>query len=710
VVGSIILVALLALSITVFARRVLLLYRLIRLGQPVDRFHDIGRRLEFEATVVLGQGKLLQRTLPGLMHAFIFWGFLVLLTTIVEAVGQIADRDFVIPLIGDTPVLNLVQDLFAGLVLVGIGIAFYIRKIQRPERFVGSHLREADYILLWIAGIIVTLFGIKSTAIALAGGYGGQIPDLPRPDALANAGWYFISNPISNLWGGLGPDALSTLNYAFLWAHVLLILGFLAYIPYSKHLHIVTSAFNVFFSNTKPRGTLRPVRIDLEALETSEEMPVLGAATLEDLTWKEALDLYACTECGRCQHVCPAWNTGKPLSPKLLIMNLRDHLFEDGPRILAAKQRGEGEYEKVPLNPDVVDDEVVWACVTCGACMQECPVNIEHVDHIVDMRRNLVMAESRFPAEAGTLLRNLESASNPWGMSQSQRGDWARGLDVPVADGTAPEYLYWVGCAGSFDDRAKRISRALSQALVKAEVDFAILGPDELCTGDPARRIGNEYLFQMLAEQNVGTLNARGVRKIVANCPHCFNTLRNEYPEYGGTFEVMHHTQLLARLIEEGRLRPTEEVRTLLTYHDPCYLGRHNGVYGEPRRVLQAVPGLRTVEMERHRERAFCCGAGGSRMWLEEHLGKRINRERTEEAVATGAETLGVGCPYCMIMLDDGSRDKGGPIEVLDVAQVVARSVGAEASPPAAGNTGTGSPGEDSSPGRDGGAERDASQ
>jgi len=662
VTGAIVLAVLLVVAVGVFAGRCLLLYRLIRLGQPVSRFDDIGKRIELETTVVLGQRKLLQRALPGVMHAFIFWGFLVLLTTIVEAMGQIASRSFRLPLIGESAGLNFIQDLFALLVLVGIGIAFYIRKVMRPDRFEGSHLREADYILLWIAAIILTLFGIKSTAIA-AGMTGHH-------------SWAFLSNGLSHLWAGLSPSTLSTLNYAFLWAHVVLILGFLVYIPYSKHLHIITSEFNVFFSNTKPRGTLRPLKIDLEALESSDEMTSLGAATLEDLTWKEGLDLYACTECGRCQSVCPAWNTGKPLSPKLLIMNLRDHLFDQGPKILQAKGTGE-DYERIPLNPDVVDDEVVWSCVTCGACMQECPVNIEHIDHIVDMRRNLVMAESRFPAEAGTLLRNLEGANNPWGMQQSERADWTNALDfeVPVMNGTAPEYLYWVGCAGSFDERARKISQAVARVLRKAGVDFAILGPRELCTGDPARRMGNEYLFQMLAEQNVETMNGAGVRTVIVNCPHCFNTLRNEYPAYGGEYQVLHHTQLFERLIEQGRLRPTEQVEALLTYHDPCYLGRHNGVYGEPRKVLDAVPGLRTVEMHRHRERAFCCGAGGARMWMEEPAGKRINAERTDEAAATGADTLGVACPYCLIMLDDGTKAKGGDLQVLDVAQIVDRSV-----------------------------------
>jgi Fe-S oxidoreductase len=343
---------------------------------------------------------------------------------------------------------------------------------------------------------------------------------------------------------------------------------------------------------------------------------------------------------------------------------------------------------KVSLNPDIVDDEVVWACVTCGACMQECPVNIEHVDHIVDMRRYLVQAESRFPQEAGALLRNLESSNNPWGQPQSQRAAWAKDLDVRVVqpgEADLPEYLYWVGCAGSFDERAKKITQALAQVLARAGVSFGILGPSELCTGDPARRMGNEYLFQTLAEQNVETLNGLGVRKIVANCPHCFNTLRNEYPDYGGSYEVIHHTELLARLIAEGRLRPETPMEGSLTYHDPCYLGRHNQVYDAPRDVFARVPGLRTVEMERHRQRGFCCGAGGARMWMEERLGKRINVERTDEALATGAASLGVACPYCMIMLDDGVKARGEEMRVLDVAQVVAASIGVGPKPTASG-------------------------
>jgi len=644
------------------ARRARLLTALVRQGRPAHRTEDVPARVVREGSHVLAQRKLFQRFVPGLMHALIFWGFLVLLTTIVEVAGQILSPTFEIPVIGGTRWLGLVQDVFAAGVLVGLAIAVSIRLGQRPERFVGSHRLEAYRILGLIFWIIVTLFLGRGARIAA--GYG------------AETWWTPVSTAVSHVFGALSTGTIRLAMWTFLWAHIALVLGFLVFLGYSKHLHIVTSAFNVFFANTRPRGYLAPLRIDLERLE--DEDVHLGAATIRDLTWKQTLDLYSCTECGRCQSLCPAWNTGKPLSPKLLVMNLRDQVFAEGPTLLA-----DPSADAAPLVPDVVDDEVVWSCTTCGACMHECPVDIEHIDTIVDLRRNLVMAESRFPTEAGTLLRNLENASNPWGLPQSTRADWSQGLDVRViAEGEkAPEYLYWVGCAGSFDDRAKAVSRAVVEVLERAGVSFAILGPRELCTGDPARRIGNEYLFQTLAERNVETLNDAGVTKVVANCPHCFNTLRNEYPDHGGSFEVIHHSELIARLVEDGRLRPNGRVDATLAYHDPCYLGRHNGVYAEPRHALESVPGLRTVEMPRHHERGFCCGAGGARMWMEERIGKRINEERVDEAASTGADAVGVACPYCLVMLDDGARARGNTLEVLDIAQVVSRSLGTPAAP-----------------------------
>lgn len=661
VLRAALLTAVVLLAAGLFVRRARLLARLNALGRDLDRSGDVPRRIAREGSHVLGQRKLFQRFVPGLMHALIFWGFLVLLTTIAEAMGQVVDPEFALPWIGRSGWLGLIQDVFGVLVSVGVAIALWIRLVQRPERFVGSHTRDAYRILGWIVWIVLTLF--LANAMRIAQG----INESP-------AAWTPISNALAQPFEGLSESWLFALEQLFLWVHLLLVFSFLVFITYSKHLHIATSFLNVFFASTEPRGALTPLPISLEALEAGEQS--LGAATIADLTRKELLDLYACTECGRCQSACPAWNTGKPLSPKLLVMDLRDQLFAEGPRILAARERGE-ETDATPLVPEVVDDEVVWACTTCGACMQECPVDIEHVDTIVDLRRNLVMGESRFPQEAGALLRNLENANNPWGMSQTQRAAWADGLDVPImGEGDdPPEVLYWVGCAGSFDDRARQITRSLARLLTAAGVSFAVLGQRELCTGDPARRMGNEYLFQTLAEGNVQTLNDAGVRTIVANCPHCFNTLRNEYPRYGGRFEVLHHTQLLERLMREGRLRPTEEIQTLLAYHDPCYLGRHNGVYREPRALLERLPGVRAVEMPRHAERGLCCGAGGARMWMEERIGKRINQERADEAASTGADTVGVACPYCLVMLDDGHRARGDEVRVLDVAQVLERSL-----------------------------------
>jgi Fe-S oxidoreductase len=656
-----VLAALVAVAAALFARRAVRIARLVRLGRPVERTSDLPIRLEREVTVVLAQRKLLQRLVPGIMHALIFWGFLVLLTTIVEAAGQAVDPAFAIPLIGRSSWLGLVQDVFALLVFVGVLTAFAIRKVDRPERFVGSHMEEADLILVWILGIILTLLGLDAVRIA-------------RGVAEAPARWTPVADVLSHVFDPMGPTAQRVFEGVFVWSHLILILGFLVYIPYSKHLHIVTAAINVFFAKTRPLGYLTPLRIDLESLQTEDVS--FGARTITDLTRKELLDLTACTECGRCQAVCPAWNTGKPLSPKLLVMNLRDHLFE---RDLSS---GGAPDDGAALVPDVVDHDVIWSCTTCAACVQECPVDIEHVDTIVDIRRNLVMAESAFPAEAGTMLRNLESTGNPWGQPQSDRAAWAEGLDVRVlAEGErAPEYLYWVGCAASFDDRAKATARATATLLAQAGVAFAILGPREGCSGDPARRIGNEYLFQTMADQNVGTLTQARTTKIVASCPHCFNTLRNEYPDYGGRFDVVHHSQLFEDLIASGRIRPTHRVRESVTYHDPCYLGRHNDEYAAPRRVLEAIPGVRSLEMPRHGPRGFCCGAGGARMWMEERIGKRINEERTDEAISTGASTLGVACPYCLVMLDDGARARDAELRVTDISQLLADSVAGEPS------------------------------
>jgi Fe-S oxidoreductase/nitrate reductase gamma subunit len=583
------------------------------------------------------------------MHAAIFWGFLVLFPTIVIAMIGAVDPHATLPWLGEQGWYALLVDVFALLVLAGVVAAFVIRKVQRPKRFVGSHLGEADLILALIAGIIVTLFLWHASRIALG------LNEYP-------ASWAPVSSAIASaLHGPLVPY----LERAAVWAHVLIILSFLVYLPYSKHLHIMSAAFNVYFGRTRSRGRLEPIEFD-----KAEEEVRFGSARVTDMTWKQMLDTTSCTECGRCQDVCPAYATGKALSPKLLIMAMRDQLMAEGPKTLASN----GSYTPPPIVPNAVTDDVVWDCVTCGACVRECPVGIEHIDHVIDLRRNLVMVESRFPEEAGTMLRDVDRSSNPWGKPQADRTRWADGLGVRVlqAGEPAPDVLFWVGCAPAFDERAKQAAVSTAKLMQMAGVDFAILGPREACTGDPARRMGDEYTFQRLAGENVATLNETGVKRIVTTCPHCFNTIGNEYPDFGGRYEVVHHTEFLAGLVRDGKLAPLPSDRTI-TYHDSCYLARHNDVRSQPRELVDAVG--KAIEMPRSGERTFCCGAGGARMWMEEKRGRPINQERVREAAATGAETLAVACPFCTVMLDDGVRETGAKMQVIDLATLLAEAV-----------------------------------
>ncbi|HWE34460.1 MAG TPA: (Fe-S)-binding protein [Solirubrobacteraceae bacterium] len=629
-------------SASLFALRVRFLARLLRAAPAVDRADQIPRRVRNEATVVLGQRKLLQRLGPGLAHAFIFWGFLVLLPTIVIALIGVVDKRATLPWLGHQGWYALLDDVFAVLVLAGAAAALWIRKVQRPRRFEGSHLGEADLILGLIATIATTLLLWHASRIALG------LNDWPRQ-------WSPVSNALSHLFGRDG--ATRVLERAFVWAHVLTILAFLAYLPRSKHLHILTAAVNVWFARTGADGRLEPLRFDDP--DVPEDQLRFGSGTIADLNFKELLDTFSCTECGRCQDACPAFATGKILSPKLVIMGLRDQVLAQNP---------------APLVPAAVPEESVWDCVTCGACVQACPVSIEHVDQIVDLRRHLVMVDSRFPPEAEPMLRDVERASNPWGKAQAERADWTEGLGVRVLEpgDPAPEYLYWVGCAASFDERARIAAISTASLLQSAGVEFAILGPRESCTGDPARRIGNEYVFQAFAEQNVETLNEAGATKIVTGCPHCFNTLANEYPDFGGHYEVIHHSELLAELVRERRLEPTRADGRTITYHDSCYLARHNDVLDAPRELVSAVG--EPVEMPRSRRRTFCCGAGGAHMWMEER-GQPINAERVREAAATGADTLAVACPFCTVMLDDGVQGEGAELEVVDVATLLAEAI-----------------------------------
>jgi Fe-S oxidoreductase len=587
------------------------------------------------------------------MHAFIFWGFVVLFPTIFMAMVAIVDRDPSLPAGSPLGWLErqgwyaLMVDVFAVLVLVGVVAAFAIRKVQRPRRFVGSHLREADLILALIAGIVSTLLLWHATLIALGLN--------PWPSE-----WSPVSDALSGLFGdGTANEALERI---FVWAHVLIILGFLAYLPHSKHLHIATAAINVFFGRTRARGRIEPLDFDSK----DEAALRFGAGTIADLTWKQMLDSVSCTECGRCQDVCPAYATGKALSPKLLIMGIRDQLLAEGPALLT-----QGDLST--LVPSAVTDEVVWDCVTCGACVHECPVSIEHIDHIVDLRRNLVMVESRLPAETETMLRDVERGSNPWGKPQTERALWAEGLGVRVLEpgDPPPEILYWVGCAAAYDERARSAAISTTKLLLAAGLDVGILGPRESCTGDPARRAGNEYVFQSFAQANVETLNDARVTKIVASCPHCFNTLANEYPDFGGRYEVLHHSELLAELVREGKLSPAVGDDTI-TYHDSCYLARHNDVLEAPREIVGRIG--RPLEMARNGKRTFCCGAGGAHMWMEER-GSQINEERAREAASTGADTLAVACPFCTVMLDDGVRQTGSELRVADVSTLLVEAL-----------------------------------
>jgi Fe-S oxidoreductase len=604
----------------------------VRGAYPNDRPGDVPVRLENEVEIVLGQRKLLSRFVPGLMHAFIFWGFLVLFPTILMAMIAAVDENAELPWLGSQTWYGWMVDLFVVLVLVGVIAAFWIRKVVRPPRFQGSHLGEADLILLMIAGVVVTLLCWHAAAHA--------------------EGLNEHTGPLSNLLASAFP-ATGNAERVFVWAHLAFVLAFLRYLPYSKHLHIATAAVNVWLARTRSRGRLEPLRFDLP-----DDQLRFGVSTIADLTQKQVMDGFSCTECGRCQDACPAWATGKVLSPKLLVMGVRDAVFAQSSQ---------------PIVGNEVPEQMIWDCVTCGACVEACPVSIEHIDHIVDLRRSRVMVDAAFPAEAEPMLRDVERAGNPWGKPQTERASWADGLGVRVLEpgDPAPEYLYWVGCAASFDERARKSAESTAKLLQTAGVDFAILGPRESCTGDPARRMGNEYVFQAYAEQNVATLAENRVRKIVASCPHCFNTLANEYGDFGGDYEVLHHTELLARLVDEGRLQPAAN-GAAIAYHDSCYLARHNDVLLQPRKLVQAVG--RPIELGRRGKQTFCCGAGGAHMWMEEK-GKPINVERANEAVASGAETLAVACPFCTVMLDDGVRETGSQMRVADVSTLLAESL-----------------------------------
>jgi Fe-S oxidoreductase len=691
--------AITAAAFTLAGRRVLVLYRLGRAGQPVEpgRTENLGARLWAVLYEVFGQRKLLKWSGAGAAHFAVFWGFVILGATIVEGYGALFDRDFHIPLIGTDTWLGALEDALIVAVLAGLVAFAAIRLRHAPERegrrsrFFGSHLGAAWFTLLMIFNVMWTLLLYRGAQI--------NTGNFPYPHGA------FASETVAHWLQPAGLTANDVLETVGVLGSLGVVLAFLVFVVHSKHLHIFLAPLNVAASR-RPRalGALLPVYSGGEPVnfEDPGEEDKIGRGAIEDFTWKGLLDFGTCTECGRCQSQCPAWNTEKPLSPKLLIMNLRDHALAKAPYLLASSdearaalpEQARAEAERPLVGPadagGVIDPDVLWSCVTCGACVEQCPVDIEHVDHIVDMRRYQVMIESEFPREAQSLLRNLERAGDPWGRGAKARMEWAAGLPFEVrvlgADGGERipddvEYLFWVGCAGALDDNAKKTSRAVAELLHEAGVGFMVLGSGETCTGDPARRIGQELLFQELAATNVETLNAAGAKKIVVTCAHCFNTLGNEYPQLGGNYEVVHHTQLLARLVDEGKLVPAGEVDLAVTYHDPCYLGRHNRVFSPPREILGSVPGVRLTEMPRNRERSFCCGAGGARMWMEETIGTRINETRTDEALGTEPDLVTAACPYCIVMLSDGlaGRKQQGKaaqeVQVTDVSEVLLRSV-----------------------------------
>jgi Fe-S oxidoreductase len=671
-------------------RRAWHLFSMVRSGtHNPERFRNIPQRIWYELVKVMGQKKLLQWSGPGLAHAFTFWGFLVIQVALAESILKFFWTEAQLPVIGTHSWLGFTFDLFALIVTVALASFAIIRIknnphiLKRKSRFYESHMGPAYLILLMIFGVVSTLVALNASRQARG--------HLPYSDGA------FLSRPIGNWMAGwIGPDALGVVEYAFLMAHVGIVAGFLLLLLYSKHMHVITSPLNVLFGkHPLALGRLRPLHIDIEAMDENTK---IGAGAVEDLEWKHLLDGLTCTECGRCQSVCPAWNTGKELNPKLLVMNLRDHALAKASVITGATtaENATGAAKvacEQSLVGDVITEDVLWACVTCGACVYECPVDIEHVDMIVDMRRNQVMMESSFPREAQGMLNNVESSGNPWGVTGEARMQWAKGMEDDIRvippGGQIPddvEYLFFIGCAGASDDRAIKTTRAIATLFKQAGLSYAVLGPQETCNGDPARRIGNEFLFQELAKQTVETFEGAGVKKIITQCPHCFNTFRNEYPDYGGNYEVVHHAQVLAQLIDEGKLKPTTPIDGLVTYHDPCYLVRHNDVLNDPRRVITAT-GARQQEMHRCGKRTFCCGAGGARFFMEETEGKRINTERIEEALDTNPDVVGTSCPFCLVMLDDGVKDKQMKgeyenVEVMDVANLLLRSMNGTAPSP----------------------------
>ena len=652
--------ALLVLAATlVFVYSISRRIRVLLAGRPDNRFTRIAERIVRTLEYAFAQKRMFRDFYAGVFHILIFSGFIVLTVRTIALVVEGLVPGFVLLPGASGNAYTLVKDVFEVLTLLGVGMAVFRRAFARPRRL--DLTTDAWIILFLIAFLMVTDLVAEAARTALD----PSLRTVWAPAVGAIAGWL----------AGVSAVKLQALYEWSWWGHLLDILIFGNYLPYSKHFHIITSIPNIFFMNLEPMGRLRTVD-----LENSERF---GASQVEDLSWKQMLDGYTCTECGRCRVVCPTALTGKPLDPKIFIGDVRDAVYEATPSILAAGDgRGNGSAPppRRELIGDWISEDTIWACTMCGFCTTACPVFIiPAVDKIAEMRRYLVLDKAEFPKEVQNAFRGMETNGNPWNMSASARADWAN--DLPVAtmsqiSGTEVEVLFWVGCAGSYEDRARRVSRSLVEILTAAGVSFAILGTEETCTGDSARRMGNEYLFQTLAQQNVETLNGYKVRKIVTNCPHCMNCLKNEYGDFGGHYEVVHGSQLVAELIASGRVKMTTPIPDTITFHDPCYLGRYNGVYEAPRDILRAIPGLELRELERSREKGLCCGAGGGRMWMEEKLGVRINQTRMAEIAASGAGSVGISCPFCMVMIGNAKDELGVATQPFDVLELARRSMG----------------------------------
>ena len=622
-----------------------------------DRFDQIGKRIGRVLKIAFGQAKILREPLAGTIHFLIFWGFMTFLFVVIEAIIQGFYTPFTLEFLGPLyTLITLVTDFFTIFVVIAVISALirrFIIKVPRLQLEASSEI-DATIILTLILFVVISMLGQNSASIAI-NNFQYHNYEL-RPVSFALSKIFFSS-----------PQSANAAYEIFWWSHIIFIFGFLNFLPYSKHLHVLTSIPNVFFANLDPiRNTIKP--LDLE----DEEAEIFGVADIEQLSWKQILDGYSCTECGRCTAVCPANNVGKSLSPRDIMINIRKRTKDKAPLLAAGKTEGE-QFEKTLVH-DYIEDKVLWQCTTCMACVQECPVMIEHVDSIVDMRRDLVLTESVFPSNLNNVFKSLETNFTPWAFNQADRAEWAEGLNIKtMAEDPDADILFWVGCAGSFDDRYKKVSVAFAKLMQKANINFRILGTEEKCNGDTARRLGNEYLAQMLITENIETLNKYNVKKIVTACPHCFHSLKNEYKQFGGNFEVLHHTELIDQMLSEGKIQlESDHKQEKLTYHDSCYLGRYNSVYDAPRESINKL-NFNFVEMERSKDRGFCCGAGGGRMFLEDEEGGKINIERTKEAVATEASTIASACPFCMTMLTDGVKDldKAEDVTVKDISEIV---------------------------------------